>query len=349
MLLHIDGFEYDPQIFNQNAQPALGFGKATYLNSLSQRRFGRRSSSNGLFLPGFVSSSQGGYSKTMDATESELIMGAAIRINPDLNFFETSLLHLVDDSETTYTTLELQASGLIKVKVSGITLGTTTKPVAFNVWNFIELRMRSSTSAGQAELRVNGEVFLNLSSQNTRRFGGLYKQFGLGAPRQSRSQTGLNFDDFYCLNVSGGINNSFLGDSRVDVLRPTGAGSNTQLTATPAGDNWDRVNEVDTDLNDFVTATAVAQRDTYAYSNLPSLNTPTIFGVQIVSLASKSDAGSANIKNIVKSGSSIFPGATQVLSVDTETFLTVFDQNPDGSIAWTEAAVNAAEFGVESA
>lgn len=349
MLLHIDGFEYDPQIFNQNAQPALGFGKATYLNSLVTRINGRRSSSKGFALPAFLNSNQGSYSKTMDGTETEIIMGCAIRVNPDLNFVKTCLFHLADDQNSTFSTIEVDSLGIISMNVSGIELGKSLKPINFNVWNFIELRVRSSTTVGQAELKVNNQSYFNLTNVNTKRSGGNYKQFGIGAPRTVRSQSSIDVDDFYAINVAGGVNNAFLGDSRVDVLRATGAGANTAFTATPPTGNWDRVNEVDTDLNDFVTSTAIAQRDTYVYSDLPSLNTPTIFGVQIVSVAAKSDAGNASIKNIVKSGANVYPGTTEPLSVDAMVYSTLFDRNPDGTIVWTEASVNSAEFGVESA
>lgn len=349
MLLHIDGFEYDPQVFNQNGQPALGFGKATYMNQNVSRIDGRRFGSKALSLPAFGNSNQGSYSKTMNGTETELMLGAAIKVISSPDFVDTCLMHLVDDSNTTFTTLEVNSLGLIAIKVSGIQLGISSKPINFNTWNFIELRMRSSTTVGQAELRVNNEVLLNLSAQNTKRFGGNYKVFGVGAPRQVRSQIEIEVDDFYVLNATGPANSALLGDVRIDTLRPTGAGSNTGFTATPATDNWDRVNEIDTDLNDFVSSTAVAQQDTYAYSDLPALNTPTIFGVQIVSVAAKSDAGAASIKNLVKSGANIYSGSAEVLSVDAMTYLTMYNQNPNGSVAWTEAAVNSAEFGVESA
>lgn len=345
-LLHIDGFEWDPQTLNENALPALGFGKATSLNPGAQKIPGRRAISSALSIPA-INGTQGGYSKTLAASQTHVYMGAAVRL-PGLAG-DATLFHVVDATNTVRTIVKVNSVGLISVDVAGSIVMASTNALAAGAWNYIEVRALNSATVGVLEIKVNGVTWLTVTG-NTRQGGGDYKAFGLGgAPGVFTSSLAVDFDDFYLCNASGTTNNTWLGDVRVDTLRPNGAGSNTQLAATPAGNNWDRVNEADTDLNDYVQSTALGQRDTYQYSDLPAMTTPSVLGVQVVSVARKTDAGAANIKNLVKSGATVYQAAAVPLLLQANTHLSIWEVNPNGGVAWTESAVNAAEFGVEAA
>lgn len=349
-LLYIDGFEWNPQSLNENLQPALGFGKATQLNPGAQKIAGRRASSDALQLPAVSGGSDGGYGKTLDAAQTQVFMGAAFRA-PAIGGNYVPVFWVRDTSTNVIHELVVAGDGTLIVLRNGSQIGQTTRAIAVGVWNHIAWRLTNSTSAGIIEVRVNDVGWLSMAGQNTRQTGGGdFKSYGLGSPFTFRYYDEAHFDDFYILNASGTVNNTWIGDARVDVLRPTGPGALAQLTPTPAGANWQNVDEAATDLADYVQSTAVGQRDTYAYADLPAMATPSILGVQATSIARKTDAGAANIKHVVRIGTTNFPDATgQPLLQLANAHLTLWERNPNGSVAWTESAVNNAEFGVESA
>ena len=347
-LLYMDGFEWNPQVLNENLQPALGFGKATQLNPGATRIAGRRAGSDAFELPA-VSSAEGGYGKTLDANQLAIFMGVAFRA-PAIGGNEVPIFWVRDTSTTIIFELVATYDGTLKIYRNGSQMAQTTRAIAAGVWNHIAWRLTNSTTAGIIEVRVNDVGWLSMAGQNTRPSGGGdFKSYGLGAPFTSRFYDAAHFDDFYILNASGTVNNTWIGDARVDTLRPTAAGAQAGLTATPAGSNWDRVNEVDTDLTDYVQSTASGQRDSYAYSDLPAMTTPSILGVQVNSIARKTDAGAASIRNLVRVGSTNYAQTAQPLLQLANAHLDMLERNPNGNVAWTESAVNAAEFGVESA
>lgn len=350
-LLHIDGFEWDPQTLNENLQPSLGFGKATWLNPGATRVAGRRAGSNALRLPDVPAhSTAGGYARTLDANRMQLFAGAAVRI-PNGIAGNAVLFHAFDVSMAECATIEVTPLGIVNVFNNGNLVNADgSKALAFDVWNYVEARLLAHASNGIIEIRVNNVLWLSITGLALSAASG-FRSIGSGAPQTAQwaVRAGADFDDLYLADNAGTVNNTWLGDVRVDTLRPMGAGGHAQFAATPAGSNWDRVNEVDADLADFVQSSAVGQRDSYAYTDLPAMNAPTILGVQAVSLARKTDAGVASLRHLARIGATTYPAAlASPLTLPAATHLTVWETSPAGG-AWTWAGVNAAEFGVEAA
>jgi hypothetical protein len=77
--------------------------------------------------------------------------------------------------------------------------------------------------------------------------------------------------------------------------------------------------------------------------------TPAIYGVQLTMLARKTDAGLGKVKGLVVSGAQSAVSTDIILQEQLAWQSTLFERNPNGNVQWTEAAFNAAEFGVESA
>ena len=73
----------------------------------------------------------------------------------------------------------------------------------------------------------------------------------------------------------------------------------------------------------------------------------TIFGVQASVVARKDDAGARSHKPLRRSGGANTYGTTVALSTSYLTFRDVMERDPNGSIAWTQANVNSAQFGSE--
>ena len=248
-LLFIDGFDhYDPQALDDFGEPWLARGKAAYLSPQATRVQGRRPSSFALRLP---EGSGGGYIKNLDSTKTSLIIGASIRVVPYENTYTEPLLLGVRDANA-------QVAHLVKVGEDGrlklyrwqygyeqlITTSVTTAPA--RGWHYIELQVTQGTSNGVLSVRINGVLAIQMTAQNTIQGGGQLLTAFLGAiPGQSCPLT-LDVDDFYIADTSGTINNTFLGDVRVDTLQAQADGSLNQWTVTPSGTAaWEAVSDED--------------------------------------------------------------------------------------------------------
>ncbi|MFP6411774.1 hypothetical protein [Pseudomonas aeruginosa] len=350
-LLFIDGFDhYDPQALDGFGEPWLARGKAAYLSPQATRVQGRRPSSFALRLP---EGSGGGYVKNLDSTKTSLIIGASIRVVPYENTYTEPLLLGVRDANA-------QVAHLVKIGEDGrlklyrwqygyeqlITTSVTTAPA--RGWHYIELQVTQGTSNGVLAVRINGVLAIQMTAQNTIQGGGQLLTAFLGAiPGQSCPLT-LDVDDFYILDASGTINNTFLGDVRVDALKAQADGSLNQWTVTPSGTAaWEAVSDEDETTN--ITAPSAGLRQSFDVAPLPVMATPAVFGVQLTMLARKTDAGLGKLKGLVVSGAQTAVSPEVILQEQQAWQCALFERNPNGNVQWTEAAFNAAEFGVESA
>ena len=350
-LLFIDGFDhYDPQTLDDFGQPWLARGKAAYLSPQAERVQGRRPSSFALRMP---EGSGGGYVKNLDSTKTSLIIGASIRVVPYENTYTEPLLLGVRDANA-------QVAHLVKVGEDGrlklyrwqygyeqlITTSVTTAPA--RGWHYIELQVTQGISNGVLSVRINGVLAIQMTAQNTIQGGGQLLTAFLGAiPGQSCPLT-LDVDDFYILDASGTINNTFLGDVRVDALKAQADGSLNQWTVTPSGTAaWEAVSDEDETTN--ITAPSAGLRQSFDVAPLPVMATPAVFGVQLTMLARKTDAGLGKVKALVVSGAQTAVSPEVILQEQQAWQCALFERNPNGNVQWTEAAFNAAEFGVESA
>lgn len=350
-LLFIDGFDhYDPQALDDFGEPWLARGKAAYLSPQATRVQGRRPSSFALRLP---EGSGGGYVKNLDSTKTSLIIGASIRVVPYENTYTEPLLLGVRDANA-------QVAHLVKVGEDGrlklyrwqygyeqlITTSVTTAPA--RGWHYIELQVTQGTSNGVLSVRINGVLAIQMTAQNTIQGGGQLLTAFLGAiPGQSCPLT-LDVDDFYIADTTGTINNTFLGDVRVDALKAQADGSLNQWTVTPSGTAaWEAVSDEDETTN--ITAPSAGLRQSFDVESLPVMTTPAVFGVQLTMLARKTDAGLGKLKGLVVSSAQTAVSPEVILQEQQAWQCALFERNPNGNVQWTEAAFNAAEFGVESA
>ena len=350
-LLFIDGFDhYDPQALDDYGHPWLARGKAAYLSPQATREQGRRPSSFALRLP---EGSGGGYVKNLDATKTSLIVGASIRVVAYENTYTEPLLLGVRDANA-------QVAHLVKIGEDGRLklyrwqygyeqlITTSVSTAAARGWHYVELQVTQGTSNGVLSVRLNGVLAIQMNAQDTIQGGGQLLTAFLGAiPGQSCPLT-LDVDDFYIADTSGTINNTFLGDVRVDTLQAIGAGSLNQWTVTPPGTNaWEAVS--DEDETTSISAPSAGLRQSFDVAPLPVMSTPAVFGVQLTMLARKTDAGLGKLKGLVVSGAQTLASPEVILQEQQAWQCALFERNPNGNVQWTEAAFNAAEFGVESA
>ncbi len=298
----------------------------------------------------FGASSTLGCAKTMPTSGATWTMGFAIFLRTGT--VGQGALCQFTDAGADQIGLYLNTDLTVQMRKNTTTLDSSSvATLTAGVWQYLELKVVINNTTGTYEVRLNGVNILSGTGKNTRSTANNSANgIKLGCLTNGLSgmivTTGWYVDDLYVCDGSGGSNTTFLGDSRIDTLLPSGAGNTTQFTAS-AGSNYDCVNEaLENGDTDYVQSSTATNKDTYAYSDLS--HTPTsVFGVQINLWAKKDDSGARTVCAVTRSGGSDTDGATQAPNTSYSDLLEMLNQDPNGPAAWTKTSVNAAEFGIK--
>lgn len=291
--------------------------------------------------------------KTLPGQYATLICGFAFRRNTTPSSTGV-LFRFQEGASTVHVDLRVTPLGQLEVTRSGTLLGSGTTVIPINVFAYIEIKATIHDTTGAVEVRVNGVTDINVSGVDTRNGGtGLLDVISL--VRSNPGVTDFWIDDLYVIDttdsgVAGVPNNDFLGDVRVEYLAPNGNGNSSQFVGSDADstDNFLLVDEAPSDGDTtYVGSPTVGNKDTYAYGNLTP-TTGTVFGVQILPMARKTDAGTRSLATVARLGVTETDGPTRPLSTSYQYLSDIREANPDGD-AWDIADVNGAEFGVKVA
>lgn len=261
-----------------------------------------------------------------------------------------------DAGATAHVTVNLVNGTTIEVRrglTNGTLLGSYTPAVIdYTAWYYFEVKATLHDTTGSVEVKMNGTTVINLTNVDTKN-GGTKTVFDAMSMGGSWVNNGryMASDDLYLCNGAGSVNNNFLGDCAVETLYPSGDGSSSVLVGSDGNsvNNSLLVDEPGTVvLTDYVQGASVADKDLYALANLVR-TTGTVYGVQALAHAVNSDSGPRSAGVILKSGATTTPAVGQALSTTPSAIRRVWELNPNGSVAWDVAAVNALEAGFEVA
>ncbi|NMF98381.1 hypothetical protein GPA27_13400 [Aromatoleum toluolicum] len=270
-----------------------------------------------------------------------LVVGFAYNPSGALNG-STTICEL-RDAGTVQLFMRYNMDTTLSVVRGSTVLGTTSATFALSAWHYIELKATIHDTTGSFEVRVNGASVLSATSQDTKNGSNAY--VNEVALRANQYATSL-FDDFYVCDTSGSANNDFLGDCRVDTIYPTGDGTYSQWTPSTGTSHYAMVDEAAPNTSDYNAGANVGDRDSYTLGDLSALTNSTVYGVQVSAAMLKDDAGAKSAAVFVRSGSTNGDGTAAALGTSQGYVRQVYETNPNGSVAWTEATVNAVEVGV---
>jgi len=243
-------------------------------------------------------------------------------------------------------TVKHATDGSIKVLRGGgagtLLESSATGIFSAQIWYWVEIKVTIDNSSGTYEVRVNGTDVVSGSSVDTQS----QTSAGVTQVRISGTATDSYYDDLYIADDSGSFD--FLGDSRVDLILPTGAGATTAWTPS-AGSNYENVDDA-TDIDDDSTYNSEADVngvDTYAFGNLTALTTPTIHAVAVNVCSRNDDADTHKHKAIARPASTDRESAEFTNTSSYKIYQAIWALNPEDSAAWEEADVNGAEFGIK--
>lgn len=331
-LLYIDGFAH------QNANRYTLFIGSWGTNGVS-----------GLGAPQDYYISTPGATRAITAS-AQVFTG--IRLRPATIASGRAILIVLGDSRaTTHLTLQLNASGQLELRRGNtagtvVATGTTVLPAA--AWTYIEMRATVADSGGICQVRINGATTNEIDfTGDTKNAGTSTNIDGITAGDGSGQ---FSLTDWYICDALGSApTNSWLGDTVVRSLAPSGNGDLSQLTGSDGNSvsNYQQVDELPPSSGDYNGSATSGNEDTYAVADLPSTSA-TIYGVQLAAQMAKSDAGAATAKPILRlSGTDYNIGGPRTLSTSYAEYLDLYPTSPATSTSWTATEVNGAQIGMQ--
>lgn len=343
-LLTFEGFE----AYDNTAQAAQSLNTSvggSAAISTAQARTGARSFTTGPASTGNF------FRRVFTRTNTTVIVGAAFRFSSVTPNTAYRLIHFGDTvNGIGQTGFGLNTNGNLVVgrgvavnNTSFFTVlatnGAETEPT--NTWVYYELKvLLDHTANGSFTLRRNGQVVLSGSNVITTSGSNI----DVNAVTL-RTDVSTNYcDDLYVCDGAGSLNNDFLGQVRVAALRPD---ANFAVGWTPnTGANWDAVNDTTPDDDaTYVEAATTGLEDLYDVTNLPA-DTVAVRGVMVQYRGRLNTAGAAELRTLLRSGSTTVQGALDAQDVGYRYYSTLHETDPATSAAWTPAAVDAVKAGV---
>jgi len=211
-------------------------------------------------------------------------------------------------------------------------------------WTYIEAEITFATSAtGTLKVWQDGLLIYSSTTQQTASSGSGFTSFAFGCPQSDVSgNTGSSIDDIYLSN------STHFGPIRVATVHPTADNTGQQWTPSSGTTNYNLVNAaVQNGGSTYVSAATANDTDLYSMGTIPSGSSYGVpYCVQPVicvqgsgnTLTTKISSGGT----VYQSGSVNCPSAYQMVAP------TLYDTNPNGSVAWTTSSVNSLLVGMEN-
>jgi hypothetical protein len=221
-------------------------------------------------------------------------------------------------------------------------------------WYYVEMKFKCNNTVGIGQFRLDEQLLIDFSGDTKNSStSDLNIDYGylISGYNYTDGEQWVEFDDVYIADDQGTENNDFLGDIRIDVINPNGAGNYSQLTPS-AGNNYECIDETGFDESDYVEGITPGNKDSYTYASVPTdLDDTAIYAVQIRSNAQRT-APTDNIKinPFIRTGSTDYSQTDLDLGDSfRESQGDIIIEDPSDSGDWTQAKINACEFGMEVA
>ena len=253
------------------------------------------------------------------------------------------------EGDRVHVTLVVSASaGTIAAYKSdvGTLLGTSSGvTVVTDQWHCLEGYVKIHDTTGEVTLKLDGTQVLNLTSVDTRNGGttGLIDNIAI----QASYSYGASFylDDIVIRD------DAWPGQGGLYVITPSSDGSVDNWTAS-AGNQYECVDDnPPNDYTDYISTgiTTLNTKQLFGHGGLPDQTYDSIAFAAVLVKAKSTASGDGNIRPIIVNSGNYGNGTTVPLGPVTSRYLfSAFIVNPEGSAAWTEAEINATEFGVET-
>jgi len=282
--------------------------------------------------------------KQFNWSKDEIVLGVAMQVNayPTPNAAQILLM----DAGTIQVCTIINTSGYFEFRrgaYNGTLLGTSTNIFPTGTWQYVEIKIKFHNSTGYIVCKINVVEEVNATGLDSSQSGNEYfNRIRLGNP----SGGSAYYDDLYILDLTGSINNDFLGDCKVETVYPDGAGNSTEWTPVGEASNYLCVDEINPDDDStYVTSSGISALDLYTYDNITA-GVAEVYGIQINPLARKDDAGEVSLEHYVRVNSTDYVVGSGTMGDSYIYYPVLVEESPNTSTQWTVNEINALEVGI---
>lgn len=276
------------------------------------------------------------------------IIGFAFRIESSLPDTTITVVQ-VQNASAPQVSVTCSTGGALSVRrggIGGTVLATGATTLSVSTWYFLELKVLFNDSTGTYELKIDGVSEVSGTGADTIASGSAgWDSIVLGTQNVSTT-CNLSYDDLYCADGSGGVEDTFLGDHRVvAIVASSGNGANTDWTPSTGSDHGAVVDENPPNETDYNLSGTSGQRDTYAFAAVGV--TGTVKALQTLRYIKADVAGVRSVGSVTRIGSTNYDGAGQVVGSDWTYQREIARVSPATAAAWTISEIDGAEFGAK--
>ena len=282
----------------------------------------------------------------LPSTATELYVGMSCKIAGTPSATTVELFALLN-AAVVQVSVHVDTGGRLLINRGAATLLESSSAIEGiltpGISHYVELHTLVD-NVGTWEVLVNGTIVLTGAGDTQEDATGDVDTLRL----TGSTELAPSFDDLYVNDIAGAAPyNGYLNEHELMTLRPDGDGFQTDLTPVGAGTtNADRVD--DTPGNDgdatYCEGNTVGALDSYTFENTP-VTVDSILSVQLKSCTRAVVAGT--IRQRVRSVATDELGGIHTLTTSYAYFRYQSLTDPNTAAAWTNAGLNAAEFGME--
>lgn len=228
----------------------------------------------------------------------------------------------------------------------GTLIGASAPGVApAGQWHSCHVRAEVHDSTGFVHVAIDGpqNVVCSLTGVDTQN-GAIGNITSVRVGLASHVDCGFNLDDLL-MNDDG---SAMLPERKIQAQQPTGDGSNLDFTPSTGTDHFAVVDGLVADSTDYLSASLVGEYDLLTVADLPTVPAE-IDCVHVVGYIAKTDSTTRAMNLGIESNAVAAPGDDHFLTTSIQKYEQLFPLNPDGSVAWTYAAINALQLRPEVA
>lgn len=288
-------------------------------------------------------------------TPSEIYTGRAINVDGYNNFMHT---YEQTDNGGSYptpaVTVQHVGNGQIIIyrgkgidgygsDVNKLIIGQTDLGVfKINQWNFVELRVKLSSSAttddGIVEFWINDQKVISNTACRTKNYtSSYYRGMGIACERY----TGYTDDIYVCDTTGPAPWNNRLGDLRIANIDITGdAGPNQGYASVGGlGGHYMAVRSKTVNTANFISTSSLSSSngEMFSHAGLPTVNGKGILATAVTVYAGKNDAGNAMFKISIATNGNTYNSNTFSLSTTNSYYRQEWVANPSTGSTWSNA------------
>ncbi|WLJ71048.1 hypothetical protein [Sphingomonas phage Kimi] len=311
-----------------------GFGllsswpQSTGTNNLGAGRFGGQAYVNNY-------NSDSDLLRRAHPSTTQLVLGAAIYIRTFYTSGRLFSFRSTNNNEQIY--IRSDAAGRALVYAGATLLAQTADPVfTLNAWHYLEMAVNLSDTTGSARAWLNDFELTELAVDNVDTKGHADPDFGVIQLAPGNQY----YDDLY-LEIDGLTR---VGEGRMFPLT-VNADVDTDFSPSQGSTNYENLNQVPFSATRYNASDELGAVDMFQVTDL-SFSPQQIYGLQVVSLSSKDEAGSRAHVNRIQSGATVSEGDQFVETLNSNIIARdYFPLNPDTGTSWNFSTTNGVRIG----